>query len=226
MGLDLLKIENLGIEKIIRRGTAEILERDDDGIFVYDTVSKIYMVSSPDIEKAESWILKHAKRGYEMFAVTGKPVADFIIRHFAFKNTLECHQIAYLKKDVEPSESDLVIRSATPDDLQFIMANYDLLNEEELKTVIRNGKMLLGEFNGKPAGFIGEHLEGSMGILFVLPEYRKLGFATCLEKCLMKQMISDGYTPFGQVISGNEKSLNLQKKLGFMEGDEYVYWIF
>ncbi len=31
MSLDLMKIENLGLQKVLSRGTAEILEKDDNG---------------------------------------------------------------------------------------------------------------------------------------------------------------------------------------------------
>lgn len=43
MGTDLPGTEDPGIEKVLLRGTAEILERDDDGIFLFDTVSEAYI---------------------------------------------------------------------------------------------------------------------------------------------------------------------------------------
>ena len=48
MGTGLPGTENPGIEKVLRRGTAEILERDDDGIFLFDNVSEEYMIASTD----------------------------------------------------------------------------------------------------------------------------------------------------------------------------------
>lgn len=226
MGIDLKKIENLGIEKVLRRGSAEILERDDEGIFLFDTVSEAYMIFSLDNERAKQWILKHSDRHYTLFAVTGESVADFVAEQFGFPNILKCHQFAYFGEEPRLSENGLTVRTATLRDMDFIIENYDLLSENEFTKIIMREKLMLGELDGKPVGFVGEHLEGSMGILFVLPAYRNRGFATYLEKYQMKKMLKEGYIPFGQVVVGNEKSFNLQKKIGLQEGAEYVYWFF
>jgi len=84
MGTDLPGTEDPGIEKVLLRGTAEILERDDDGIFLFDTVSEAYMISSTDAEKAAQWILRHSDRDYRLFAVNGDPTADFIRENRVF----------------------------------------------------------------------------------------------------------------------------------------------
>ena len=116
--------------------------------------------------------------------------------------------------------------------LQVISMKYrlpeinEILSREELTKIITRRKLIMGLLNGKPVGFVGEHLEGSLGILYILPEYRKQGFAAYLEKYQMNEMLKDGYLPFGQVEVGNEKSLNLQKKLGFKECSGFVYWFF
>ena len=76
MGTGLPGTENPGIEKVLRRGTAEILERDDDGIFLFDTVSEAYMISSTDSGKAEQWILRHSDRNYKLLVAAGDYTAD------------------------------------------------------------------------------------------------------------------------------------------------------
>ena len=63
-------------------------------------------------------------------------------------------------------------------------------------------------------GFIGTHGDGSMGMLEVLPQYRRHHIGEELEKRLITKIIASGKTPFCHIIEGNEKSMNLQKKLG------------
>ena len=226
MGTDLPGTEDPGIEKVLLRGTAEILERNDDGIFLFDTVSEAYMISSTDAEKAAQWILRHSDRDYRLFAVNGDPTADFIRENMGFKNMLKCRQLVYYGEINKLPQTPLTTRYAAEEDLDFILAHYDILSREELAKIILRRKLVIGLLNGKPVGFVGEHLEGSLGILYILPEYRKQGFAVYLEKYLMNEMLKDGYFPFGQVEVGNEKSLNLQKKLGFKECSGFVYWFF
>ena len=226
MGTGLPGTENPGIEKVLRRGTAEILERDDDGIFLFDTVSEAYMISSTDSGKAEQWILRHSDRNYKLLVASGDSIADFIKEKLPFQNVLKCYQLIFSGEKPKLPKTSLETRHAAEEDLDFILAHYDILSREELTKIITLRKLVMGLLNGKPVGFVGEHLEGSLGILYILPEYRKQGFAAYLEKYQMNEMLKDGYLPFGQVEVGNEKSLNLQKKLGFKECSGFVYWFF
>lgn len=49
--------------------------------------------------------------------------------------------------------------------------------------------------DGQLAAFIGVHHEGSMGILEVLPEYRRRGLAMALEGWLIRWHLERGWTP-------------------------------
>ena len=70
------------------------------------------------------------------------------------------------------------------------------------------------EESGELIGFIGTHGDGSMGMLEVLPQYRRHHIGEELEKRLITKIIASQQTPFCHIIEGNEKSMNLQKKLG------------
>lgn len=224
--IDLLKIENLGIEKVIHRGSAEIIEQDEDGIFVYDTISKVYMISCLDLQKGKTWVTTHEDRNYGTIAITGKPLADYIAEKYLYENKLECYQVAYLSNEIPTIESGITSRTAELSDLTFICDNYSLLSEEEIIGIIEMGNLIIAGLEGKSVGFVGEHLEGSIGLLYVLPEYRRQGIASALENIIIKAMKENGYIPFGQVEVENDKSYNLQQKLGFTVGDEKVYWLF
>lgn len=52
---------------------------------------------------------------------------------------------------------------------------------------------------GKPVGFIGEHLEGSMGLLEILPGYRGKGYGTELESFMICHMLEKGQRPFARL---------------------------
>lgn len=76
------------------------------------------------------------------------------------------------------------------------------------------------------AGFIGTHAEGSMGMLEVLPAFRRQGYGMALERFLIAWQLSQGWTPFGQVVDGNEASIQLQKKAGLVRASLPTIWMF
>lgn len=78
---------------------------------------------------------------------------------------------------------------------------------------------------GQLAAFIGMHHEGSMGILEVLPEYRRRGLAMALEGWLIRWHLERGWTPFCHVYEDNPASHALQKKLGLTPAPEQVVWL-
>ena len=85
--------------------------------------------------------------------------------------------------------------------------------------------VMLGAFvEGKLAGFMGQHPEGSQGLLFVFPEYRRLGLAEALERRYVNLDLSRGNVPFGQIFVGNTPSRRLQEKLGMEFSDKYICW--
>lgn len=91
----------------------------------------------------------------------------------------------------------------------------DAISLEEFSFDIKTGFSVAAyEENGELIGFIGTHGDGSMGMLEVLPQYRRHHIGEELEKRLITKIIAAGKTPFCHIIEGNEKSMNLQKKLG------------
>ena len=75
------------------------------------------------------------------------------------------------------------------------------------------------------AGFVGEHHEGSMGMLEVFPPYRGHGLGLALESFQINRYLSQGRVPFDQVIVGNEKSMSLQKKVGMELSKDTMSWL-
>lgn len=72
--------------------------------------------------------------------------------------------------------------------------------------------------------FIGRHAEGSIGLLEVLPQYRRRGLATLLQSYMIGLELSRGRVPYGQVFDGNDASLALQQSLGMSRSMGPLYW--
>ena len=78
---------------------------------------------------------------------------------------------------------------------------------------------------GRPAGFIGIHSEGSLGMLFVEEAYRGRGIGASLEAFGVNRILEKGRTPFVYVEDRNELSLRLQEKLGFIQAKKTFFWL-
>jgi tRNA (guanine37-N1)-methyltransferase len=78
---------------------------------------------------------------------------------------------------------------------------------------------------GEIVGFVGTHDEHSMGLLEILPEYRRLGLGYALEAHLINHLLSRGRVPFCQVAVYNEASILLQEKMGLEISTSVIYWL-
>ena len=223
--MNLLDLDYVNIYKVIKRNTAEILEEDESGIFVFDKKSEIFIIACDDTNKGLSWVDKHYKGNYLINVCVNEELANIIFKKYNKRIMKTCYQVVYLKKELLELDDKYPIRDATMDDKQFILDNYHILDDEEINRIIENKEIFMIEKDGDVAGFIGEHGEGSMGMLFIKEDYRKLGLATNLEKFMINKTIEEGYIPFGHIVDDNYKSLNLQKKLGLEIAPGFNYWI-
>ena len=86
--------------------------------------------------------------------------------------------------------------------------------------------MLGGLVDGVLAGFAGIHQEGAMGMLEVLPQFRRRGLAEVLEAALIDQQLRRGRFPYCHVRHGNTASEALQQKLGLtFDENRTLYWL-
>ena len=75
------------------------------------------------------------------------------------------------------------------------------------------------------AGFAGTHVEGTLGLLTVLPEYRRRGLGLALERYVIRQEVRRGHIPFCQMFDDNDVSLHLQQKVGMELHPQPIWWL-
>ena len=226
MFLDSNYVLYAGMIQVIRRGTAEILEESDEGIFLRDAVSNAFMLATDNPEISIEWLKKYEYLNYILLVLFQKDVIEFARERYGFLSSLECFQAVYMLNKPFHTSKRLQIKVATNDDYQTVSDHYKMLSEWELKKIISRRELFIGYYDEKMVGFIGQHLEGSMGLLEVLPQYRKNGYGMELEQTMINYMLEKGLIPFCQVEVTNEKSLRLQKKLGLTITREQVCWLF
>ena len=221
-----------GIKWVLDHDNGPIIEESATGIFLRDDVSGAYMLSDSNKEEGRSWLLAHEEEGYPLLAICDDvELADFAAERYGFKRHFFAWQFLYPAKTVDPPDSAMILRTAVMDDLPFIMSVYDRVDEEEMIWTIEHENIhfcLVPDENGEYeiVGFGGEHPEGGIGMLEILPEYRGRGYGADLERLLIAHVLSRGDVPFSQVEPDNAVSLALHGKLGFVRSEERIDWMF
>ena len=136
----------------------------------------------------------------------------------------ECVNAIYLKREALP-ESSFDIRPLTMEYAQLASSTYHMGDLEYITELIEK-QILTGAFEGETLmGFMGVHDEGAMGILEVLPEYRRRGIARALESYMINRSLERGEVPYGQIFADNTASLELQKMLGMEISEKRICWM-
>ena len=151
--------------------------------------------------------------------------ADLLEKRFGFGGMHPCWQMGWLRTTPPPlPDLGVEVRQLNASHLPTVIANYDLEDEAYLAQLIAQGE-LYGAFDGDTLlAFVGRHGEGSIGLLEVLPQYRRRGLATLLQSHMIRLELSRGHVPYGQVFNGNEPSLALQRSLGMTQSIGQLYW--
>ncbi len=217
-------IDLLGIDRVLRRGTGEMVAEREGALLVRDSVSEAYLLGCPDPDAGHELLDLHVGPDCRLLMVSDHALGMETFTGSGFSEKLECYQTAYYGE--KPQDDGLIsVRTAGADDLPVLEETYDLISSDELEKVVMRGSVLLGYSGDRLVGFIGEHLEGSMGLLYIFPEFRRKGFGTALQRRLITRTIEEGYIPFGQVEKSNRGSLLLQKKLGMTVSENLIVWM-
>ena len=221
-------LRNIPFIQVIKMGTAEVLEESETGIFVWKKLGKSHMIVNDNLDEAREWIIKHESdegREYDLTEVFSHELADFMKDRYGLLEGMECYQGVWIKDHAPKLKGNLDIRVATEVDIPFISKYYDEWDDGWGTELVKIGNVFIGRSEGTDIGFAGQHLEGALGLVYVLPEYRMKGFALELESFMIGEMMNRGLTPYGHVIVGNEKSMKLQEKMGFDFWDDTMHWL-
>lgn len=172
----------------------------------------------------------------ECIAIHQREMVPFMEKYFHLKTNMECLQGAYTRREKLPvrglygpdgrGENGFSIRTLTEEFIPFVAEHYSEIGSPEYVTErILHGAVYGAFYEEKIVGFIADHEEGSIGMLYVLPEYRKRHVAMALETYCMNLAVEHGEIPYGQVVLGNEASIHLQEKMGICFAKGTVVWM-
>ena len=169
----------------LRDKTTKVIYSEEDGV-LFCRGGWLYEITAVSAEATRK-IAALMERKSDIVAHQFKFIPD-IFEVTGEKEMLPCMQTSYNKETpVKIPETDrITYRRLTMEDLDFVCRTYRYGENDSRYLSDRISHGMIGAFDGKRCvGFIGEHSEGSMGILEVIPEYRRRGIATALELSLI-----------------------------------------
>lgn len=232
------KLLHIDMIELINRGRARIVYRDAKELLLRDMVSGIYfhtrMADVPTEWNLPQELGKDER--IECIAIHQREMVPFMEKYFHLKTDMECMQGAYTRKEKLPvrglygpdgrGENGFSIRVLSEEFIPFVAEHYSEIGTSEyVSERIRHGAVYGAFYDEKIVGFIANHEEGSIGMLYVLPEYRKRHVAMALETYCMNLAIERGEIPYGQVVLGNEASIHLQEKMGICFAKGTIVWM-
>ncbi len=233
------KLLHIDMIELINRGRARIVYHDADEILLRDIVTGIYFHTRMSGVPQMEWKLplKLAKdERIECIVLHQREMVPLMEKHFHLKEDMECLQGAYTRREKLPvrglygpdgrGENGFSIRTLTEEFIPFVAEHYSEIGSPEYVTErILHGAVYGAFYDEKIVGFIANHGEGSIGMLYVLPEYRKRHVAMALETYCMNLAVERGEIPYGQIVLGNEASIRLQQKMGICFAKGTIVWM-
>ena len=217
------EVSNIDMAEGIRRGTMAALYAENGTVLLRAKGSFLTFFASDNEDDAREALLAHP----EIFGCVahGEIARDMLQSVLGLSYETPCRQYAYLSKQKPELDPRFTYRVLEAGDADYVRAHYKP-GYEDIDAAIAAGRVIGAEVDGKLAGFIGMHGEGSVGMLEVDPAYRRLGVGTALEKFMFAKHIDEGRVAYGQVFVTNDGSLALQKKMGIEMGKNLIWWMF
>ena len=219
------KLTHFDMIDCIDRGFAQVVKADDRGVLLYSTGCDQYHLTAKEPEFVrECMALCQPGRNiicHQEFLLE-ELCQQLKLFHMAF------HHGVYTGKQPPPQRGDEPeIRQLGPEWVDQVSPHYyDDSEKILLRARMEEGRVFGAFIDNQLAGFIGEHSEGTYGILEVIPQFRRRGVAYALERHIIAHLMAQGRVPYCQVKSENAASLALQSQLGVEVSPGLAHWLF
>ncbi|MDR0889533.1 MAG: GNAT family N-acetyltransferase [Oscillospiraceae bacterium] len=220
-------IETVEMDELLNRGMGTLLYDGACGRIVRNEEGGVLVSNIEDGATLHRIVMDLHLRDCDQFCVKSAQAADYLCKAYDFSIHMACTLAVYDKPEVPPMpHAD--IRPLREADLPLASKHYHLWDDtlDYLTERLQAGRLWGLYEDGKLAGFIGMHSEGSVGMLEILPEYRRRGLGTQLENYLIRLHLQRGWKPFCHIVEGNAASIRLQEKLGFSFGKQPSIWVY
>lgn len=206
------KIEDASEEGVLLR----VDHKDDIPMFLLGAVNETSAKRLIAMIKEPSGLVIRDERCFEAARAAG------------FDSEKPCFQVVYLRDDFPKADNAPAIRLMDKKDAELAASYYELYDaKDEFIQQIDDGSLFAAyDAQGTLLGYAGMHEDGSLGMLEVLPDYRRHNIGWALAAFMIRHRAEQGGIPYAQVFCDNTASINLQIKLGFEISVHKLLWCF
>lgn len=207
----------------INRDNALIYHASEDGVVLRNRSSDILMISARTPKLYEWAVVNYPQ---EKICLIHQPwAADIIEKGYHIPVNMTCVNALYLHSQQTLPASKLTMRPLHEDNFAFLKTHYHADLDDDYLIERLQQRVIIGAFlDQECVGFIGEHDEGSIGMLVVVEKHRKQGFAQELLNYKCADQLRHGLLPFSQIEVQNTASINLHQKAGFTISSNPILW--
>lgn len=221
------KLRYMDMLEPLRRGSVDVLYAWEDGVLLHDTDCGGWF-SAADSSLALERMLELLPPDTDLFVGHETEHRARVAERLGLRGGHICYQAAWMKSapPALPAGAPTLVRLG-PEWAEFVHEHYSHSFADVAYMREAIGRGMLGVFvDGALAGYIGTHDEGTMGMLEVLPQYRRRGLGELLTLGAIRQVMAAGGYAFDHIIDGNEASFALQRKLGMEICGKAMYWLY
>ena len=210
---------------LIHRDLGEILAAGPRGVLVR-TDQGVGLISARDADSATAMLDILAPKNCHTFVVFDEEILSVVEAKFGCGQRTPVHAAIYRGDPIpEIQRPELKIETLGEQWAGFVVDHYGMDDADYVRSRVEAGE-IWGLFRGEEIlGFIGLHVQGAMGLLEILPDHRRQGYAEYLLTYLTNRLLGEGRLPHDHIIVGNEASVRLQEKLGFEITERTAWWV-
>lgn len=215
---------HFALANYVLRAGGEILYAEKDGLLMFfKGIHVLFGTSGNGLKNALEKVEEAS-----CFVCSSDTEGEAVLKRFkGIKNKKACYQILYKEPfGVEIPENTVVKRlEPTDENIDFVTATYTLgFPREDVKRLMTDYPFYATYTNGEISGYIGRHDEGSIGLLEIMPKFRRMGLGAFLVDYSVRAVKSFGEIAYCNIEATNEKSLKMHLKMNFIPSDKFVYW--
>lgn len=185
----------------------------------------VYMNCNESNPEACLRLLMLIPKEFVNFALVEDWMVESVTRDFVRTREMVCTRF-YLPDGVTLPHGEAQVSALMVEDAMEIQNSHAYNEYTDLEYVtaqIENGYGACVRVDGKLVAWAITHDDGAIGFLFVQPEHRGKGYGEAVTAWIAERLRKDGYAVYVHIESDNFKSMNLAKKVGFVE-DRNVRW--
>ena len=217
------KKENAYMIDNLQRGVAEILYTAGDQVIASNPGAGVIELCCDSTEAGRE-LLAHLPEDWHLILHNFEPLNEILTKEYGMEVHASCYQSVYTQRVSLPvAHKD--IRRFPMEALPYAVENYENGDENYLRQRIQKGELFAAYVDGEIAGFAGMHDDGSLGILYVDPKFRRLKLGSSLASYLVNKALERGGIPYAHIRENNIASLKMQEKMGLYTGAKKVFWL-